>query len=96
MYKQRNKKIKRTPDIIKTCHHETIWHILKTHNVSVLADDMAHSLLVYCIGSGAWAVSYCQEDSSAGCRLSWENWLRQGGVETWPKRAARANRGRPQ
>lgn len=25
--------------------HETIWHILKTHNVFVSVDDMAHSSL---------------------------------------------------
>lgn len=36
----------------KTCHHQTIWHILETRNVSVLVDDMAHSLnfsLLHCL-----------------------------------------------
>lgn len=47
--------------IKKTCHHETIWHILETRNVSVLVDDMAHSLtffclFFYCIVHGARAV----------------------------------------
>ena len=56
MYKQRNKKINRTPDSNKMCHHETIWHILQTHIVSVLIDDVAHSLLCLlhwlgCLGS---------------------------------------------
>lgn len=56
MYKQHNKKINRTPDSIEACHHETIWHILETHNVLVLVDDMAHSLLcllhwLWCLGS---------------------------------------------
>lgn len=59
MYKQRNKKKHRTeatPDSIQMCHRELIWHILKTHNVSVLVDDMAHSLLcvlrwLWCLGS---------------------------------------------
>lgn len=31
----------------RVSHHETIWHILETRNVSVLVDDMAHSLTFF-------------------------------------------------
>lgn len=49
MYKQRNKKIKpqRSPDSTKLVIVKGFGTFRKIHKVSVLADDMAHSLRLF-------------------------------------------------